>query len=784
MIGFEALPDIPMDKGHTLDQQTGRFRTVKEGVPELVKNSKDQYSRLGIREKNLRQIVVLISPDGRHLGVLDFAGARETDFEGWKTWSSRTAGRAALGEDIEAGHGNGGKSFMVQGAKREAYMASGAGGSLTKMGFKNDEPSLRYRPGWFKREDGKLVRSVPDTNPSATLANELAPFGLTVSDLPAPARMAFEARKSFTIVHLDGVTEWVDAPLRGREELIFTVPERLRTHPQASLTIESCPVWVLRGKNPLAHSPLSYALPEPFAGLEEPITEPVPTSLKDPESGETIPIPRSPGSTPTLTLNTSASHLRTTDKYKALNVIRIRDARNVAATWSVADLAPIATSAYILGTLRYPELPADSLVGNERQQLADTPLARALREWTAEKVRELAARIQRLQASRDSPKDRSATNEALGRLRDLMRKYLSAELESGPTTSAAGGSGGGREGRHRKPYAEPVTKIVLEPDNPVLTLALGATIPLRCSFQAGSEGKEVPAHSVEVTPMAQGVPVLSLLAGLEIKGVQVGTTRFKLRTTDGRVESNEIELSVVDVRGLRIDPPTELLKQGEKRKLNVVATLADGTLLTDLVHEVSVDEPDMGRIGRMAVFTAGGHPGTATVRIRYGPGESQFATASIPIGEEKVMREKGSRGADIPHIVLCGHEAPGFEDRPLDQRILMPGPQMPTIIDYDPLWQDEQGRNKVIWINPESVEARKVRGSRGSSGAMGLRTVTFRQFLAQKCFEVLQRLKVSIEVGDDSQTSVEFFQHLAAAELETVGFLDAAYELVDHLEGD
>jgi hypothetical protein len=784
MIGFEALPEIPMDKGHTLDQQTGRFRTVKEGAPELVKNSKDQYSRLGVRDKNLRQIVVLISPDGRHLGVLDFAGAKESDFEGWKTWSSRTAGRTSLGEDIEAGHGNGGKSFMVQGAKREAYMCSSTAHLLTKMGFKNDEPSLRYRPGWFKREDGKILRCVPDTDPSTTLANELAPFGLAFSDLPAPARTAFEARKSFTIVHLDGVTEWVDASPRGREELIFLVPERLRTHPQSSLTVESCTVWVLRGKSLLTHSPLGYTLPEPYPSLEKPISHVVPTSLKDPDSGQMIPIPRAGESNPMLVLNTSANHLRTTDKYKALNVIRIRDARNVAATWSVADLAPVASSAYILGTLRYAELPADSLVGNERQQLADTPLVRALRAWTSERVRDLAAQIQRLQASRDSPKDRSATNDALGRLRDLMRKYLSAELESGPTAGGVGGSGGGRDGHKRKPFGEPVTKIVLEPDNVVLTLALGATIPLRCSFQAGSEGKQVPAHSVEVTPIAQGVPVLSLLPGLEIKGVQVGTTRLKLRTAEGGVESNEIEVRVVELQTLRIDPPTELLKQGEKRKLNVVATLSDGTLLTDMVHEVSVDEPEMGRLGRRAVFTAGGHAGSATVRIRYGPVESQFAASSILIGEEKVVHERGSRGADIPHIILCGHEAPGFEERPSDQRTLMPGPQMPTIIDYDPLWQDDDGRNKVIWINPESAEALKVRGSRGSSGAMGLRTITFRQFLAQKCFEVLQRLKVAIEVGDDAQTSVEFFSRLAQAELDTVSFLDAAYELVDQLEGE
>src|SRR2546425_11738891 len=91
MTEFAFLSEIPMDKTHTLDQMTGRFQTVKEGVPELVKNSKDQYMRRGVSDRQDRQIVVLVDASGLSLGVLDFAGARPEDFRGWQTWSSRTA---------------------------------------------------------------------------------------------------------------------------------------------------------------------------------------------------------------------------------------------------------------------------------------------------------------------------------------------------------------------------------------------------------------------------------------------------------------------------------------------------------------------------------------------------------------------------------------------------------------------------------------------------------------------------------------------------------------------
>src|SRR5437868_3814784 len=103
---FAFPAHIPIDSEFSLEQMTGRFASTREGVPELIKNSKDQYSRLGIDAKTDRQIVVLTDLLGRRLGVLDFAGAAKLDFEGWTTWSSRTASRRDLSTEIEGGHGN------------------------------------------------------------------------------------------------------------------------------------------------------------------------------------------------------------------------------------------------------------------------------------------------------------------------------------------------------------------------------------------------------------------------------------------------------------------------------------------------------------------------------------------------------------------------------------------------------------------------------------------------------------------------------------------------------
>src|SRR5690348_14955227 len=48
--GMFVFPgQISIDAKSTLDQLTPQFRSVRDGLPELVKNAKDQYARLQIR---------------------------------------------------------------------------------------------------------------------------------------------------------------------------------------------------------------------------------------------------------------------------------------------------------------------------------------------------------------------------------------------------------------------------------------------------------------------------------------------------------------------------------------------------------------------------------------------------------------------------------------------------------------------------------------------------------------------------------------------------------------
>lgn len=781
MSAFRFLPEIPMDREHSLEQMTSGFKGIKDGLPELVKNAKDQYARLGVTERQQRQVVVIANSKSRSLAVLDFAGATSGEFSGWQTWSSRTASRTGLASDIEAGHGNGGKAFMVQGCTAEAYMLSCSQGLVNKMGFDNATPGRRFLPGYGVDATGREMKDLPEPNPKRQLTEALATLGVSLDRLPRSVQDVFRQRQAFTMVRLDGVRD-IDGerPAASRRALDERL-SGLASHPQATLTIESSQVWVIIDGEVLDREPLEVSYPKPLEGMDRLPRIPVPRELPDPLSGAMISTGDGAEDEKYLQLRTSQRHLRMAES-KALNAIRIRNARNIVGVWSVADLVPRAESAFVFGDLRVPEISGAHLAGSERKDLADTPLTRALREWTTEQVTALADRIQHAAMRDHRPEDVKKANNALEEMRKLMRDFLQSEGVPGESKGdKPGGSGeGGGGGPPPEPphFGKRVDEVVLESENATLAMASGTVIPLvvRC-YEKQDGGKRLPVQRVAVSLEAEEVGIAHLEPDNMLRALREGQTVLRVRANDTRVLSNPVRLEVVDCSGLDLIAPDRLLLQGERVKITASFHARRGHR-QDLLVEGSVDEMDMGRLSRAAVFTAGRMPGMATLRIRFGPRRTDTVTRQVEIGREAVPPpERGTHtGSDVPLVLLCGTPAPGREELPPDQRTHHGGEIHQTII------MDEPQFENIVWINPESKESQRVRRARGGSGGVGsIWTKSFLEFVALKCFEVLKRLRVRQEVGDRSITVMEYGLHFSQAELDCAGFIDAAYVVAESI---
>lgn len=776
--------EIPIDPEATLDQLTGRFRSLRDGLPELVKNSKDQYSRLGVKDAEDRQIVVILRTDARTLAVIDFAGAPAENFKGWTTWSDPSAGKVDMAADIEAGHGNGGKAFMVRGATRRAFLESCFNGRFTRKGFINDLPGSRYKPG-FGVVNGSVMDNVQEAAPTKRLEELLNKLGTTISDLPAPVRAALEARQAYTAAFLDQVVEWGG---RKKQKLRSTaaaaVREIIGSHGQTAMTVDTCRVWVVADGVVVGGEPVKPVEVEPYPGFAEPRLFPIPDVLPDPETGESVIVREAKEGDAYLNLRTSARQLQMSQETRAKNVVRVWNNRNNVATWPLQALHSVSAASFIYGELRCPSLSGDHLSGAERHHLSDTPLVRALEHWAREKVEELANDLHKAMAEKTNPKDRERAKSALNSIRNLMRQFLDADTIGGTEEGAkAGGeSGSGSKGkrseRDRDDYGKRVDRIILENGRGDFALICGTKVPLMYScLEVDGEGISRPVRNSKVKLACLPGEQFELDTEGLITAAYSGVGTIWLETEDGIVTSNQLEVWAGGATDVAIEPPAESLLQGERHQLRLTFETNDGPL-DDAFIDAQVLEPDMGRIGRHGRLTAGLQQGDLTVRVRYGAAPHEFRDCMVNIGAEKVPPPEGTGeyGSDVPEILFCGDEAPGMAEYPPEKRTVPGGPVLPTIIEDTALFPN------IVWINPTSKEALRVRRSGGGSSGVGsVATRTFMHFIALKCFDILKRLHIRQKIADGVVTEYQYMQYAVEAEIDCADFIDAAWELADEL---
>lgn len=783
VMDFKLLDDIPIDSAATLDQMLGRFGSVRHGLPELVKNSKDQYSRLDLHEESDRQIVVISNTQHRTLAVLDFAGAPADNFSGWIIWSNPAAGKTHLAGDIEAGHGNGGKAFMVRGASKYAFMESCFEGKRTKMGFMNDKPSEKYKPGYAVSGDIK-INDIKERNPKKCLSDLLEMVGMTIDLLPEAAQKAFKRRKMFTIVFLDQVNDWIGQHKSLLKNLSGDgLVEIISTHGQTALSIESCQVWVVQDGKVVGSEPVTASKIMPYKDFEECREFQIPDVLPDPETGKPINIFNEAEASGYLKLSTSKAHMQITMDLRARNVIRLRNERNIVANWSPQELHSGGACSFIYGELRCPMLIGDHLDGATRQHLADTPLVRALKEWTSAHVKQLADDLHHAMAEKPSPRNQERASTVLSSIRDLMRKYLEPDTlgsmsEGGVEGGHSGENGNGiNDSRRRINYGTEIHEIILEPTLREGILVQGTRIPVayRC-LEHQEDGSTKPVRPKSLVLHSEPADMFTLDEGGLITAHAIGVGKIWLETTNGKISSNQFEFLTVEATDVDVNLPTEPLLQGQHIQLNFTFQTPDGPVEGALIEGKTQDKK-MGTINRKGKLIAGLTEGIIELRVRYGGDPQAFRNFTLTVGSERVPPSKGTgnSGSDVPEIYFCTEEVPGREHLPLQERTITGGEEWPTII-------EEPQFENIVWINPNSKEAMRIRKSSGGSTGIGkVDNRTFMNFVALKCFEILKRLYVRQKIADASVTETEFMTLSFDAEMECAEFIDAAWDMMDEL---
>jgi hypothetical protein len=522
---------------------------------------------------------------------------------------------------------------------------------------------------------------------------------------------------------------------------------------------------------------------EPYPGFEEPREFVIPDLLVDPETGEAVDVAQGVEGPKYLRLRTSARQLQISEETRAKNVIRVWNNRNNVATWTLQALHSVSAVSFIYGELRCPSLQGEHLAGAERIHLSDTPLTRALEAWTGQKVEELANDLHRAMAEQSSPKDREKARTALSNIRELMRRFLAPDASGAQPNAASNGGASGTTSQGHQPerqgptYGDRIDRIVLESDRNDLTIIAGTKVPLTFVAQElGDDGTAHPVRNPRVKLSSNPIGQFHLDVDGLLSATHAGIGEIWLSTDDDSVTSNHLEVWSGEATDVSLELPSDVLKQGEKKQLKITFETPDGPLDDSLI-DAEVLDPTMGLVGRHGRFTAGRQEGQAILRVRFGAEATQHRDFAIEIGADSVPppQGRGDEGGDLPEILMCGDEAPGTSEYPPEKRTVPGGPELPTIIE-DPLFQN------VVWINPNSKEAMRVRRSGGGSSGVGKVTSrTFIHFVALKCFDILKRLHVRQQIAGGSVTEYTYMQYAFEAEMECADFIDAAWDLSDEL---
>ena len=395
------------------------------GMAELAKNSYGAYLNIEAPPED-RVIVFLLRNGSRNerrpttVACLDFVGITLDDYQVWEDWGNPEAAGVGAGE--MAGHGTGGKAYMWNMFRGDAYLLSVKDGFQNTWGFQGENPADRIVPGQFGDPDS------PVSNAVEALSEQLNTIcGLSFDQLPESAQRVVRNRKAYTLA--------VGENPKGVNR--STIPASrwlagLKATGQMFQVLESSRVYVYHNGRLLPEaSPISREQMEEVDRRELEI----PASLPDPQTG--IDVPTDANEQSVLSLRMCRS-----------DMIRTRQGFNRIFYWAdggmrgETSLRDFTASAW--GRRIYGELYLDSLnptcVGEERLDLLDIPLSRALKEWLRDRVEEYVDTFDEVEAREEREEDRQRNVEIMEAFNEWKNQFLDEQLGLGGQGTGTGGS--------------------------------------------------------------------------------------------------------------------------------------------------------------------------------------------------------------------------------------------------------------------------------------------------------------------------------------------------------
>lgn len=658
---YKPDDDIEIHEEGAIRLICASFQTHEAGLPEWIKNSADAYVREDISPD--QRVVLVILSNGRgaspaSISVLDFVGMTSEDIEeSFRQWADPNAAtRGGAKVDVQGGHGNGGKCYMTQMFDDFAFVTTVRSGKGSKYGVAGGSIRFGYIPD---RERG---RSYAVEHPSIELEKALNGVGCSLGELPKSARSALEATRGFSLVTGLG-PKGLGKTLQSQRIL-----QDLEEHPQMIRSLELCSVFLLsNGK--IQNNGVALSLPSIPAmdGYEVPREIPVPKSLKDPRTDETVSTVGK-GELPEgkLILRTSNVSMRYSRKGRHNIVYRANSGYVGSVEVTQLDVqSPFRDRIY--GECNLQSLEACKM--NDRRALAVTPLSRAVQAFVSREVEKFAKEFEardRRRYNQEEKTEISRMNEALDRWKNRFLKEYMRGLW-GPET------GENPDPRPSLPSGVPA-RIEVSLSHRRSGLGVSFRPNLRFWDGSGQEIRPVPfrwiSSDTNVALVDNDLGILSTFA--------YGETAISAETLNGKLKSNSVSLEVVQIRNVHIHPPEVSLPAGSRHRLEAVCTLADEGTTSDLYLVWTEGDSSVARVSA-AGLVYGFNQGVTEVvagddhcvakspsRITVLPGDGKGRGGKKGKGFPQVLVSSVDKDPETKEDVNFSSEDPPIWQRPQD----------------------------------------------------------------------------------------------------------------------
>src|SRR5262249_9600223 len=374
--------------------------------------------------------------------------------------------------------GNGGKAYMFRLFSGPTRILGVNGGRRNCKGFEGPLESVeRGTPGWIP--NAAEGRDVEISSWKAELREALAPYGLTIGDLPEAVRKALDSRQAFTLVEGENPCGLYKGRIDA-EELV----EKLIRHEQSTLWLEQVAFYAIHnGRAMNAGKRLLLPPITPWPGLDCPLVFEVPDQLPL-ENGQMI--SSTEGGTRErgrLVLHTSAENMQTA--YKNLKPrwqITYRTKHQMIGTKPISDPDFFAAfppgSQYVYGTVELAALEP-AYVEHGRRRPKPGPLVESLDRFISAKIREVA---QQINAKRQQKLDERAldqVHEENRKLNEFKNKFLPSDGKGNGAAGDEGQGPGDRGGGGSTDWGEVPDAIEHSTPEEGICIGTGVTVPLR-----------------------------------------------------------------------------------------------------------------------------------------------------------------------------------------------------------------------------------------------------------------------------------------------------------------